>query len=264
MTYSATVSNLTRDYNVPVILYDQVGFGLSSLFPEQSGNTSFWTIDPFVEQLQQLTSYLGVESEYDYMGHSYGTAYGMNFAADTSVRQGLRKLILWSPVASMSLLHQSLNMRREALPDELRTRLEQHEADGTTDCADYQAAMMESMHHDFCRLDVWPDELLESLSYPNAGAAATLFGNVPLQTNGTLNSWSAMEFAADITVPTLLLNGHYDWSDEAVEPLMQKIPAVEWVHFENSSHLLHFEEPEKFLEVLSSFLKQGKRRSKIL
>lgn len=249
---------------MPVILYDQVGFGLSTLFPEQSGNTSFWTIDPFVEQLQQLTSYLGVESEYDYMGHSYGTAYGMNFAADESVRRGLRKLILWSPVASMSLLHQSLDKRREALPDELRARLEQHEADGTTDSAEYQAAMIESMHYDFCRLDVWPDELLESLSYPNAGAAATLFGNIPLRTNGTLNSWSAMEFAADITAPTLLLNGHYDWSDEAVEPLMRKIPTVEWVRFENSSHLLQFEEPVKFLEVVSRFLKKGTLTNKIM
>lgn len=155
-------------------MYDQVGFGLSSQFPEQLGNASFWTIDPFVEQLQQLVSYLGVDREHDYMGHSFGTAYGINYAANKDIRQGLRKLILWSPSASASLANDSVWRSREALPEGLRNTLKKHEAEGTTDDDEYQKAAIASMHYDFCRLDIWPDELLKSMSYSSASAFVTL------------------------------------------------------------------------------------------
>ncbi|KAJ7577887.1 hypothetical protein C8J56DRAFT_798358, partial [Mycena floridula] len=64
----------------PVILYDQLGFGLSSYFPEQAGNTSFWTVDVLVEQLHELIKYLGIEKQYDYLGHFLGTVMGIELS----------------------------------------------------------------------------------------------------------------------------------------------------------------------------------------
>ncbi|THU98093.1 proline-specific peptidase [Dendrothele bispora CBS 962.96] len=254
--YLKSLSQLTEKDLIPVILYDQTGFGLSSHFPDQAGNTSFWTVSMLVEQLHELITYLGIEKRYNYLGHSFGTALGIEIAGQPALFMGLQKLILWSPIASIELANEMFKKRREMLPKEILETLKRHEADGTTDSEEYIRAMAASKHHDFCRLEVWPDDLLESLSYSSkdANAALTLFGDSPLEIKGSLQNWSALKTACDIAVPTLLLNGHYDWSDEAMEPLFWKIPIVKWVTFSNSSHLLHFEEKERFMNIVSTWL----------
>jgi hypothetical protein len=48
---------MTADYGIPVILYDQVGCGQSMLLPEMMGDTSFWTVDLFMEELENLLKF---------------------------------------------------------------------------------------------------------------------------------------------------------------------------------------------------------------
>ncbi|KAJ7577484.1 proline-specific peptidase [Mycena floridula] len=254
--YLKSLSKLTEEHSIPVILYDQIGFGLSTHFPDQAGNTSFWTVDVLVQQLHELVKHLGVEKRYDYLGHSFGSLLGIELAAQPALRLGLRRLILWSPVASIALFDKSLEKRREMLPKEIRETLKKHEADGTTESKEYQKAVTASQHHNFCRLEVWPDDLLESLSYQSkdGDAAVALWGDSPLETKGALKNWSAMGIAGDIDVPTLLMNGRYDWSDEPMAPLFWLIPVVKWVTFSNSSHLLHLEEKGRFMDIVSRWL----------
>jgi L-proline amide hydrolase len=157
-----------------VILYDQLGFGLSSHFPDQARNESFWTVEVLVQQLHDLIKYLEIENRFDFMGHSFGTALGVDLAWQPELRMGLRKLILWSPAMSVALLESSSKKQREMLPKEIRETLERHEADGTTDSQEYKKAMSAAQHINFCRLEVWPDELLESFSYSSKDSDAFL------------------------------------------------------------------------------------------
>ncbi|KAJ7587115.1 hypothetical protein C8J56DRAFT_716644, partial [Mycena floridula] len=77
-------------------------------------------------------------------------------------------------------------------------------------------------------------------------------GNSPLETTGSLKNFSSsLDSTHNITVPMLMMNGRYDWSDEAVEPLFLAIPNVKRVTFSNSSHLLHFDEKERFMKTVS-------------
>ena len=58
-----------------------------------------------------------------------------------------------------------------------------------------------------------------------------------------------------INVPTLLTNGRWDGAQDSV---MQKhfdnIPRVKWVQFAESSHCAHYEEPERYMKIVGSFL----------
>ncbi|KAK7028391.1 proline-specific peptidase [Favolaschia claudopus] len=258
--YLKSLSQLTEEFSIPVVLYDQLGFGLSSHFPQQEGNASFWTIEVLVEQLRQLINYLGIQNEYDLLGHSFGTALSIELASKPALRAGLRKLVLWSPAASTKLLEESMKQRREMLPADIREILVKHETEGTADSDEYRKAMLASMHENFCRLEVWPDELMESFSYSgkDSDASLTLFGTDPLAITGSTKDWSSLQTAHFITVPTMILNGQYDWSDEALQPLLSSIPVVEWVKFADSSHLLHFEEKERFMETLSKWLARSR------
>lgn len=64
-----------------------------------------------------------------------------------------------------------------------------------------------------------------------------------------------VEDAHKINVPTLLLNGRYDQAqDSSIKPYFERIPRVKWVQFNESSHTAHFEEHERFIEVVGEFL----------
>lgn len=56
-------------------------------------------------------------------------------------------------------------------------------------------------------------------------------------------------------MPTLLLTGRYDYMTEAMmKPWSEVISAVNWVTLENSGHMVHLEEPVRYLELLEDFL----------
>lgn len=95
--YLLNLSALTHTYSIPIILYDQIGSGLSTHLPETSSTPSLWTEDIFFAQLHQLLSHLNI-STYDILGSSWGGMLGSAFAATKP--PGLRKLVLSNSAAS--------------------------------------------------------------------------------------------------------------------------------------------------------------------
>jgi pimeloyl-ACP methyl ester carboxylesterase len=66
---------------------------------------------------------------------------------------------------------------------------------------------------------------------------------------------------AEIHVPTLVLSGRYDEATPLIaETVHRGIQGSEWVLFENSSHMPHVEETDRFLQVLTSFLDRVESR----
>src|SRR5690606_285935 len=59
-----------------------------------------------------------------------------------------------------------------------------------------------------------------------------------------------------IIIPTLVVKGKYDklMSEEQTNILIENIPDVRFLEFEESGHLPNLEEPEKFNRVLNEFL----------
>jgi pimeloyl-ACP methyl ester carboxylesterase len=53
------------------VLYDQVGCGRSSHFPEKRLDTDFWTPELFVAELDSLLSHLGIADDFDLLGQSW-------------------------------------------------------------------------------------------------------------------------------------------------------------------------------------------------
>ena len=74
---------------------------------------------------------------------------------------------------------------------------------------------------------------------------------------GTLKTWSITDQAHKISVPTMLINGRYDEAqDSVVEPFFREISKVKWATLAESSHMPHWEERERFMELSANFLKE--------
>lgn len=71
-----------------------------------------------------------------------------------------------------------------------------------------------------------------------------------------MKHWSVVDEVHKIKVPTLLINGEYDEAqDSTVAPFFRNIPKAKWITMANASHMSHVEEPEKYLRIVSDFLK---------
>ena len=107
--YLLTIADIAESGRA-VIHYDQLGNGGSTHLRDRGPD--FWTVDLFLDELQNLLMKLGVADAYHLLGQSWG---GM-LAAEHAVRRpaGLRSLIISDSPASMPLwLEAAATLRAE-------------------------------------------------------------------------------------------------------------------------------------------------------
>ena len=159
---------LTDTYSIPVILYDQIGSGLSTRLPETSSSTDFpdfWTVDIFHEQLRQLLTYLNIEGRYDILGHSWGGMMGSDFAHLRPA--GLRRLILANAAASKA--HSIANRKRfrEQLPQEMQDVLIRVEKENAWSGEEASVVMTEFGKRHACTMFPVPEDMMASVRASN-------------------------------------------------------------------------------------------------
>jgi proline-specific peptidase len=161
--YLTPLADMTALYGIPVILYDQCGTGESTHLPEKKGDTSFWTVDLFLEELDNLLAHLGIQHDYDLLGQSWG---GM-LAACHAVRQpkGLHTVTLADSPSDMVLFVQECNKLREQLPSDVQDTLLKHEREGTTDSKEYEQAVQVFNERHLCRIVPMPPDAMESMRW---------------------------------------------------------------------------------------------------
>jgi len=254
----------THDYLLPmaalaehgwaVVHYDQIGNGGSTHLPDRGAD--FWTADLFLAELENLLKKLGIEESYVLFGQSWGGLLSAKYAAARP--SGLRGLVIANSPASYPLWLSEMAVLRAGLPPTVQETLLRHEAAGTYDTDEYLAAMRVFYDRHVCRTLPWPRDFLTSFMeiYNDPTVYYTMNGPNEFHVIGTLKDWSIIDELDLIQARTLLLGGRYDEATPVtMQPYFDRIPDVRWEIFENSSHVPHLEEPERFTEVMVDFLK---------
>lgn len=240
------------EWGWPVVHYDQIGNGRSTHLPGRPAG--FWRPELFLDELANLLDALGIAGDYVLFGQSWGGMLGAAHAAGRP--SGLRGLVIADSPASMPLWLEEMGRLRAALPPGVQEVLRRHEAAGTTDSPEYMAAVEVFYRRHVCRVP-WPDNLKATYLeiYTDPTVYHTMNGPNEFHVIGTLKDWSVEDRLASIAVPVLLISGRYDEATPAtVRPFHDRIPDVRWEMFEESSHVPHIEEPERFLRVLRDYL----------
>ena len=231
------------------VFYDQLGCGKSSRSDE-----SLWTVETFVEEVGAVRDALGLDRT-----HLFGSSWGGMLAMEYALTKpsGLAGLVLSSSPASIPLWAAEANRLRSELPEDVQHALDEHEAAGTTDSPEYEAATLEFYRRHVCRLDPWPDGVLRTFAQLGESPEVYLHMQGPNEfvITGTLKDWDITGRLGEIGVPTLVTSGRHDeFTPKQAEILHRGIPGSEWVVFEDSSHMQFAEEPEHYLDVLDDFL----------
>jgi L-proline amide hydrolase len=236
-----------------VIHYDQLGGGRSTLLPDRG--EEFWTVDLFLDELDNLLESLGIRDRYHLLGQSWGGMLG----AEHAIRQppGLVGLVLSNSPASKELWSSEAKILRGQLPPEIEAALDRHEAAGTIDDPEYAAATQVYYDEHVCRVVPNPPEVVRTFEYMAKDSTVynTMNGPNEFFCVGSLRDWSVVERLASITAPTLLLSGRHDEATPAtIQPFFDRIGNVRWEIFEESSHMPFVEETDRYLDVVDEFL----------
>ncbi|MEV6605179.1 proline iminopeptidase-family hydrolase [Kutzneria sp. NPDC051319] len=223
--------------------------------PSAGRPPDFWTVELFLSELDNLLHALGIADRYALLGQSWG---GM-LAAEHAVRRpaGLRGLVIANSPASMRLWSAAADRLRAELPPDVEKTLRTHEADGTTDSQEYKDAVDVFYERHVCRVVPMPAEVAATFEALDADPTVYHAMNGPSEFHviGSLRDWSIIDRIDAVAAPTLLVSGRHDEATpETVQPYFDRIPDVRWEIFEESSHMPHVEEPERFAEVVGGFL----------
>ena len=223
-----------------VVFYDQRGLGASTRLTPNASQT----IAAQVADLEALRAHLGFP-QVDLAGDSFGGFIAMAYAA--AHPDHLRKLIL-SDTAPPDLAHLR-PLLGDAFPD-----VEAHTKEAATHLTDPKAIADADLRAHF-RMIFYSPELRDRYlaGVHDLGFSAPIGDAVG-------KSAEALDLTPTLPrlhAPTLVLNGRFDLNTTPLGAwtIAHTIPGAQIVFFEHSGHLPAYEEPDRYVTVVDTFLR---------
>lgn len=238
----------------PVVFYDQLGAGRS----DHPSDTTLWRIPRFVDELGRVREALGLE-EIHLLGHSWGSMLAIEYLLTEP--DGVRSVIFASPLFATARWIADADSLVRTLPDSLRVAIEAHEAAGTTDSPEYQAAVMDFYHRYLLRRDPWPPAMDSTFARFGVESYGYMWGPSEFTATGTLEEWNRMDALEGLDLPVLFTVGRHDETFvSTVEDYRSRVPGARLEVLENSAHLTMLDEPDAYAAVVRDFLREVEAR----
>lgn len=147
--YLLPISDLSTSR--PIIFYDQIGNSRSSHLPSKP--TSFWNVDLFIDELENVLKYFNIKDRFAIIGHSWGGILALEFIVRRQPA-GLKSLVLSSSLAAMRMWNESNAQLNKGFSEEIQAGLKI----GMSDPNVSGPAMKAFRQRHGCRLDKFPYE----------------------------------------------------------------------------------------------------------
>ncbi len=240
----------------PVVFYDQLGCGSS----DKPDDASLWTIERFVEELQQIREALGLK-EVHIFGQSWGAALAVDYMLAKQPK-GVVSLVLSGPLLSTSRWIEDQKNYLSEFPKDIQEIIQKSEDSADFSSPQYQDAMMTYYKLHLCRLEPWPDCLNRTFEKLNYSVYEYMWGPSEFSVTGTLKHYERVDRLKEITIPVLFTCGRYDEATPATTRYYQSnLPGSGISILEDASHAHHLEKPEEFLQTVRDFLHHAEKDS---
>lgn len=236
--------------------YDQLGSGLSSVPDEPS----LWTIERFVDEVEQVRRGLGLGPEnFFLLGHSWGGVLAIEYAL--KYQQHLKGIIISNMMSSIPAYNQyAHDVLMPPMDQQALAEIQAFEASGDTDDPRYEELLMAQHYvHHVLRLPVeqWPEPVVRSFAHINKNIYVPLQGPSELGASGLLLDWDRTADLSDITVPALVIGAQHDTMDpNYLRHMASLMGAGEYWHCPDGSHMAMYDDEETYFEGVISFLRR--------
>ncbi len=233
--------------------YDQLG----SYYSDQPKDSSLWTIERFVDEVEQVRQAIGADSSNFYvLGNSWGGILAMEYAL--KYQHHLKALLVANMVASAPEYGKyakevlAKQMKPEVLL-EIRTIEEKKDFSNPR----YMELLIPNFYHEhLCRLKVWPDGFNRSMKHANAAVYTLMQGPSEFGISGRLAKWDIKNRLKEISIPTLMIGAKHDTMDpKAMEEQSKLVQNGHYLYCPNGSHLAMWDDQQVFMNGVIQFIK---------
>lgn len=253
--YLQSIADILPDSGFTVIQYDQLG----SFYSDQPTDTTLWTIDRFVEEVEQVRIALDLDSSnFVLLGNSWGGILAMEYAL--KYQDQMKAMIVCNMTADFDK-YEAYNvlLRKELRPGLLDT-FEYYESRNdylNPVYADLVIKEYYGLH--ICRLPEWPEPVLTSFSHLNYPVYEFMQGPSEFVPGGLLKHWSVWDRLPEIRIPTLMVGAKYDTMNPAEMAEMSLLVQYgSYLFCPNGSHMSFWDDQQPFFAGVTSFLRQLK------
>ena len=237
--------------------YDQLG----STYSDQPDDPSLWTIERFVDEVEQVRVALGLGADNFYLlGQSWGGILAIEYALRH--QQHLKGLVISNMMSSIPAYNAyAESTLMPAMDQGVLAEIKRMEAAGDIDDPRYEELLIEHHYvHHVCRLPVeeWPEPLMRSFGHINKSIYVPMQGPSELGASGVLADWDRFDDLASIDVRTLVIAGEHDTMDPAhMKAMADRLPRGSLLHCPEGSHLAMYDDQEVYMSGLIDWLRAG-------
>lgn len=236
-----------------MIEYDQLG----SYYSDQPTDSSLWTTERFVEEVEQVRQALGLSKDNFYiLGNSWGGILAMEYAL--KYQQHLKGLIICNMMASIPDYEKYNGVLRAQMRPGLVDTLQSYESKGLFKDPVYQQLVFDEYYtKHLCRLSEWPEPVNRCFKHINETVYVMMQGPSEFKVGGRLLTWDRKADLPKITVPTLTVGAKYDTMDPAhMEWMSKQLKNGKYLYCPNGSHLSMWDDQKIFMEGVIKFIKE--------
>lgn len=237
--------------NIEFYEYDQLG----SEYSDQPTDTTLWTIDRFVEEVEQVRQALGLNQDNFYLlGNSWGGILAMEYAL--KYQQHLKGLIVCNMTADFGKYEAYNTKLRNQLRPSLLDSLKAFEDKGDYFNPIYSDLVFREYYsRHICRLPEWPEPVLRSFAHVNQPVYVYMQGPSEFVPGGILKGWSVWDKLSTLTVPTLTVGAKYDtMNPEEMEEMSRLVQNGRYLYCPNGSHLAMWDDQKAFMTGVIDFI----------
>lgn len=232
--------------------YDQLG----SYYSDQPADSSLWTTDRFVDEVEQVRKAIGADaSNFFVLGNSWGGILAMEYALKYQLN--LKGLIVCNMMASIPRYAEygkklRATMRASAVDSLLNYEKKEQFAD-----TNYQRLLKtEYYNQHICRLPVWPEPVDRSFKHVNYPIYLMMQGPSEFSVAGRLLNWDRWNDLKNITVPTLMVGAQHDtMNPDDMKKQSEMVQKGRYLHCPNGSHLCMWDDQQIFMNGVIRFIK---------
>lgn len=233
--------------------YDQLG----SYYSDQPTDSSLWTTDRFVEEVEQVRKAIGADSTNFYiLGNSWGGILGMEYAL--KYQQNMKALMVANMMASCPEYGRYANeVLAKQLPEDVLKEVRALEAANKFSDPRYMELLMANFYtKHICRLPEWPEAVNRSLKHANNTIYTLMQGPSEFGIAGRLANWDVKDRLKEIRIPALMIGATHDTMDpKAMEEQSRLVQKGRYLHCPNGSHLAMWDDQQVFMQGVIRFIK---------
>lgn len=242
---------------IEYIYYDQ----LESAYSDQPNNPDLWTVDRYVDEVEQVRKALGLDSSnFFLLGHSWGGILAMEYAL--KYQDNLKGLIISNMMSDIpDYIEYANTVLGPKMDPEVLKKIKFFEAAGDFENPKYQELVFMHYYPEHVLrmpLEDWPNPVNRAFANINHDLYVTMQGPSEFGVAGDakLKNWSREADLHKIKVPTLVIGAEYDTMDpEHMKAMARKVKNGRFLYCPNGSHMAMYDDQKVYMAGLIDFMK---------